>query len=216
MTNRAFVDELSTDSPAPGGGSVAALSAAQGAALAAMVANLTVGKKRYEDVWERMKDLAEESQALKDFFLGAIDDDTAAFNAVMAAFGLPKGTPAEAAARDAAVAAATLQATLVPLSVLEKVPAALLLAAEVAEHGNANSLSDAGVAALTLMAGAEGAYYNVLINLAALRALPAGGAAAGAAAPDLAGLRARADRSLAACETTAGAVRASVRARLAG
>jgi formiminotetrahydrofolate cyclodeaminase len=98
MTNRAFVDELSTDSPAPGGGSVAALCAAQGAALAAMVANLTVGKKKYAAAWESMKDLAEQAQALKDAFLAAIDDDTAAFNAVMAAFGLPKATPDEAAA----------------------------------------------------------------------------------------------------------------------
>jgi glutamate formiminotransferase/formiminotetrahydrofolate cyclodeaminase len=208
MTNRAFVDELSTDSPAPGGGSVAALCAAQGAALAAMVANLTVGKKKYAAAWESMKDLAEQAQALKDAFLAAIDDDTAAFNAVMAAFGLPKATPDEAAARNAAVAAATLRATMVPLSVLERVPAALDLAAEVAEHGNANSLSDAGVAALTLMAGAEGAYYNVLINLAALAELPE------AAAP--ADLRPRADAALARCETAAAAIRTSVRRRLAG
>ena len=208
LTNRAFVDELSTDSPAPGGGSVAALCAAQGAALSAMVANLTVGKKKYAAVWERMKDLAEEAQELKDFFLAAIDDDTAAFNAVMAAFGLPKGTPGEAAARDRAIAAATLRATLVPLSVLEKAPAALALAGEVAAGGNANSLSDAGVAGLTLMAGAEGAWYNVLINLAALAALP------GAAAP--ADLRQRADAALARCEESAAATRALVRARLQG
>ena len=208
LTNRAFVDELSTDSPAPGGGSVAALCAAQGAALCAMVANLTVGKKKYAAVWERMKDLAEEAQELKDFFLAAIDDDTAAFNAVMAAFGLPKGTPGEAAARDRAIAAATLRATLVPLSVLEKAPAALALAGEVAAGGNANSLSDSGVAALTLMAGAEGAWYNVLINLAALAALP------GAATP--ADLRQRADAALARCEESAAATRALVRARLQG
>ena len=126
----------------------------------------------------------------------------------MAAFGLPKATPAEAAARNAAVAAATLHATMVPLSVLERVPAALDLAAEVAEHGNANSLSDAGVAALTLMAGAEGAYYNVLINLAALAELPE------AAAP--ADLRPRADAALARCETAATTIRTSVRRRLAG
>lgn len=211
MTNRAFVDELSTDSPAPGGGSVAALSAAQGAALTAMVANLTVGKKKYAAVQERMKDLAEQAQAQKDFFLAAIDDDTAAFNAVMAAFGLPKGTPAEAAAREASVAAATLRATLVPLAVLEQTPAALELAAEVAGHGNANSLSDAGVAALTLMAGAEGAYYNVLINLAALAALPDAGAGTGTD-----DLRSRADAALNLCETSASRTRALVRQRLAG
>lgn len=206
MTNRAFVDELSTDSPAPGGGSVAALSAAQGAALTAMVANLTVGKKKYAAVQERMKDVAEQAQEIKDFFLAAIDDDTAAFTAVMAAFGLPKGTAAEAAARDAAVAAATLRATLVPLSVLERIPPILALTHEVAVKGNENSLSDAGVAALVLMAGAEGAYYNVLINLAALRGLPV--------AADASGLRARAVAARDECELAAARVRSDVRSRL--
>lgn len=213
LTNRQFVDELSTDSPAPGGGSVAALCAAQGAALGAMVANLTVGKKKYAAVQERMKDVAEAAQELKDVFLAAIDDDTAAFNAVMAAFGLPKGTPDEAAARDRAIAAATLRATLVPLSVLENVPAALALAAEVAESGNANSLSDAGVAALTLMTGAEGAYYNVLINLSALAALPGASLPEGAVPEDL---RPRAAAALARCEAAATATRALVRGRLEG
>ncbi len=213
LTNRQFVDELSTDSPAPGGGSVAALGAAQGAALSARVANLTVGKKKYAAVQERLKDLAEAAQELKDFFLAAIDDDTAAFNAVMAAFGLHKGSPDEAADRDGAIAAATLRATLVPLSVLENVPAALALAGEVAENGNANSLSDAGVAALTLMAGAEGAYYNVLINLAALAGLP-GASLPPDANPD--DLRPRAAAALARCEAAAAATRALVRGRLEG
>ena len=205
MTNRAFVDELSTDAPAPGGGSVAALSAAHGAALAAMVANLTVGRKKYAAVEQRMKDLAEQAQEMKDYFLAAVDDDTAAFNAVMAAYALPKGTPGEAAARDTAVAAATLGATLVPLGVLERVPAALALAGEVAEHGNTNSLSDAGVAALTLMTGAEGAYYNVLINLATLATLPGG------IPPDL---RPRAVDAMARSETAAARTRTTVRQRL--
>jgi glutamate formiminotransferase/formiminotetrahydrofolate cyclodeaminase len=209
MTNRAFVDELSTDSPAPGGGSVAALSAAQGAALTAMVANLTVGKKKYAAVQERMKDLAELAQAQKDFFLAAIDDDTAAFNAVMAAFGLSKGSPAEAAARDHAIAEATRQATRVPFGVLDRVPAALHLAAEVATDGNANSLSDAGVAALTLLTGAEGAYYNVLINLNALKGLDPGDD------PEFSPrTRAEATRLMAECGRLADAIRAQVRHRL--
>ncbi len=205
MTNRAFVDELSTDAPAPGGGSVAALSAAHGAALVAMVANLTVGRKKYAAMEARMKDLAEQAQEMKDCFLAAVDDDTAAFNAVMAAYALPKGTPGEAAARDTAVAAATLGATLVPLGVLERVPAALELAGEVAEHGNTNSLSDAGVAALTLMTGAEGAYYNVLINLATLATLPGG------IPPDL---RPRAADAMARSEAAAARTRTAVRQRL--
>lgn len=209
MTNRAFVDELSSDSPAPGGGSVAALSAAQGAALAAMVANLTVGKKKYAAVQEQMTDLAEQAQELKDFFLAAIDDDTAAFNAVMAAFGLPRGSTEESAARASAIAEATRQATRIPFGVLSRVPAALELAARAAADGNANSLSDAGVAALTLLAGAEGAYYNVLINLAALRELEAG------ADSEFADhTRAESVRLLAECTRRADGVRQLVRGRL--
>ena len=89
MSTRAFVDELSTDSPAPGGGSVAALCGAMGAALASMVANLTVGKKKFEEAWEPMKKAACRGQELKDWFLDAVDEDTAAFNLVMAAFRMP-------------------------------------------------------------------------------------------------------------------------------
>ena len=169
MTNRQFADELSTDSPAPGGGSVAALCAAQAAALVAMVGNLTVDKNRYEGVQDRVKEIAELGQDLKDFFLGAMDDDTAAFNAVMDCFRLPKGAPDQNQARDLALAEATRGATRVPLSVLERVPALLELAGEIADIGNAPSLSDAGVAVLAAMTGAEGAYYNVLINLESLK-----------------------------------------------
>ncbi len=209
MTSREFADELSSDSPAPGGGSVAALSAAQAAALVAMVANLTVGKKKYAKVQERVKEIAELGQDLKDFFLAAIDDDTNAFNAVMETFRLPKGTPEQAKARDLAVAEATREATRVPLSVLEKVPATLELADEVARIGNTNSLSDAGVAALTGLAGAEGAYYNVLINLDSLRELDQ------SAAPGFAeDTRKAATAALARCEELAAQTRTLVRERL--
>ncbi len=210
MTNRAFLDELSTDSPAPGGGSVAALAAAQSAALSAMVANLTVGKAGYEAAQARCCAIAERGQDLKDRLLRAMDDDTAAFNRVMAAFGLPRKTPDEQQRRGLAVAEATRGATTVPLSVLEACPELLELAGEIARIGNANSLSDAGVAALTAMAGAEGAYYNVLINLAALKELDQG------AAPGFADdARARAETALARCEELAAAVRREVRERLA-
>lgn len=168
MTGREFVDELSSDSPAPGGGSVAALCAAQGAALVAMVANLTVGKKKYAAVQDRVKAIASAAQALKDAFLAAIDDDTDAFNAVMASFGLPRKSDAQKRAREMAIAAATRRATEVPLAVLAQIPDLLALADEIAAIGNESSLSDAGVAALTALAAAEGAYYNVLINLASL------------------------------------------------
>jgi glutamate formiminotransferase / formiminotetrahydrofolate cyclodeaminase len=156
-----FVDELSRDSAAPGGGSVAALAGALGAGLAAMVANLTVDKPEYEKVKAEMIDIAEKGQALKDRLVRAVDDDTFAFNEVMAAFGLPKG-----AARDAAILAANKKATLVPLSVLEAIPAMLELAEAAGARGNRNSLSDAGVAVLAARAAAMGAYYNVLINTA--------------------------------------------------
>ena len=176
MTNREFVDVLSTDSPAPGGGSVAALCAAQAAALTAMVGNLTVGKKKqYLSVQDRVKEIAELGQDMKDFFLNAIDDDTNSFNVVMDCFGLPKKTANQKKVRDLAIADATRGATRVPLSVLEKVPALLKLAAEISEIGNAPSLSDAGVAVLTALAGAEGAYYNVLINLEGLKELDQSG-----------------------------------------
>jgi glutamate formiminotransferase / formiminotetrahydrofolate cyclodeaminase len=209
MTNREFADELSSDSPAPGGGSVAALSCAQSAALTAMVGNLTVGKKKYAKVQDRVKEIAELGQDLKDFFLKAIDDDTDSFNAVMATFRLPKATPEQAKAKDLATAAATRLATSVPLSVLEKTVEVLELANEIAGIGNANSLSDAGVAALTGLAGAEGAYYNVLINLDGLAALDQ------SEAPDFAAeTLERAKKALAACEATAARTRASVREKL--
>ncbi len=209
MTNRAFLDELSTDSPAPGGGSVAALGCAQAAALVAMVANLTVGKKKYDAVQDRVKAVAVRGQDLKDGFLAAMDHDTEAFNAVMASFGLAKGTPDQARERDLAIAAATREATRVPLSVLQAVPELLDLAAEIAEIGNAPSLSDAGVAVLMAMAGAEGAYYNVIINLESLRGLDQ------SAEPSFAGETLAAARAtLADCEQRAAAARAAVRGRL--
>ena len=163
-----FVDECSSESPAPGGGSVAALSGALGAGLACMVANLTVGKKGYEAVWEEMKEVAAEGQGIKDRFVGAVDRDTEAFNAVMAGFRMPKGTPEQKAARDEAILEATKTATLVPFEVLEAVPRALELALVVASKGNKNSASDAGVAASALRTAAEGAWLNVRINLATM------------------------------------------------
>jgi glutamate formiminotransferase len=209
LTNREFVDVLSTDSPAPGGGSVAALCAAQSAALTAMVGNLSVGKKKYDAVQDRVKEIAELGQDLKDFFLGAIDDDTNSFNLVMDCFGLPKNTPEQKQARDLAIAEATRGATRVPLSVLEKVPELLKLASEIGEIGNAASLSDAGVAILTALAGAEGAYYNVLINLEGLKDLDQSGE------PDfLPDALARAKAAMAESEALASESRAKVRTKL--
>jgi glutamate formiminotransferase / formiminotetrahydrofolate cyclodeaminase len=168
MTTRGFADELSSDSPAPGGGSVAALCGALGGALAAMVANLTIGKKGLEASWDPMREVAPKGQELKDWFLAAVDEDTAAFNRVMDAFRLPGKTPEETAAKERAVQEATKGAAEVPLSVLERSLEVLALAAATVRQGNPNSASDAGVAALCARTCAEGAYLNVRINLKSL------------------------------------------------
>jgi glutamate formiminotransferase/formiminotetrahydrofolate cyclodeaminase len=169
MTLRGFSDELSMDSPAPGGGSVAALCGALSAGLSAMVANLTVGKKGYEAVCGEMIAVAVEAQALKDFLLEAVDRDTEAFNKVIEAFRLPKTTPEQAEEKDRAIEGANKEATLVPLEVLEKAVDAVSLARIAAAKGNRNSLSDAGVAGLAAQTAGEGAYYNVLINLGGIK-----------------------------------------------
>ena len=169
MTLRGFADELSMDSPAPGGGSVAALCGALSAGLAAMVANLTVGKKGYEAVHDEMIATAVRAQALKDRLLEAVDKDTLAFNKVMEAFRLPKTTPEQAAEKDRAVEEANKEATLVPLGVLEMAVETVRLARTAAAKGNRNSVSDAGVAGLAGQAAGEGAYDNVLINLQGIR-----------------------------------------------
>lgn len=168
-TVRDFADELSMDSPAPGGGSVAALCGALSAGLSSMVANLTVGKKGYEKAAEALNAAALRAQALKDEYLALVDRDTEAFNAVMDALRLPKATEEQARERDAAVEAATRQATLVPLRTLEAALELCELADQAAREGNRNSLSDAGVAALAARAAAEGAYYNVRINLPGIK-----------------------------------------------
>ncbi|MDD3050218.1 MAG: glutamate formimidoyltransferase [Candidatus Cloacimonetes bacterium] len=163
-----FADELASDSPAPGGGSVAALSVSLSGALSAMVSNLTFGKKGYETVWEKSVEFAERGQAIKLEALQAIDDDTFAFNEMMAAMRLPKKTDEEKRARDEAMEKATQNAILVPLETLKIAHKAVLLAAEVAEVGNKNALSDAGVAAIMANAAAKSAYLNVKINMSGI------------------------------------------------
>ncbi len=160
-----FNDELSSDSPAPGGGSIAALSGSLSASLSSMVAALTFSKKGFEELKEEMSNIGEETQKIKYEFLRDIDLDTDAFNRVMAAFKLPKKTDEDKKIRKEKIEEATKEATLVPLNVLKKSVRALELALEVTQKGNPNSLSDAGVAGLTGETCAWGAYYNVLINL---------------------------------------------------
>ncbi len=164
LSAKGFVDEVSSESPAPGGGSVAALAGSLAAALSAMVANLTVGKKGYESVWGTMSDMAVRAQSVKEQLARAVDEDTNAFNAVMEAGKLPKNTPEEKKIREATIQEGYKAAANVPLETARACLEALKLSAE-AVKGNKNSASDAGVAALMARAGVHGAALNVLINL---------------------------------------------------
>jgi glutamate formiminotransferase/formiminotetrahydrofolate cyclodeaminase len=164
-TVAAFVDELSSDSPAPGGGSVAALCGSVSAGLSAMIAALTFTKKGMEELRSAMEDLGQRAQTLKDWFLQAIDRDTDAFNQVLAAMRLPRSTESDIAARAEAMESANQQATRVPLEVLERSVEALELALAVAREGNPHAITDAGVAGICALAAAEGAALNVRINL---------------------------------------------------
>jgi glutamate formiminotransferase/formiminotetrahydrofolate cyclodeaminase len=200
-----FADELSTDSPAPGGGSVAALNGALSGALSAMVGNLTHGRKGQEDVWDAMSNLAAEAQSLKDWYLEAVDRDTEAFNQVIAAGRGRAKSEEEKAAKAERVKMANRGATTVPLEVLEGCGRLVELAGEMATSGNPNSLSDAGVAAWCARTCAEGAYYNVLINLAGL----------GDDAEWAAGVEKRAQEALTAVRVAADELAAETERRLA-
>lgn len=165
LSLRAYADETASESPAPGGGSAAAYVGALGAALGAMVANLSAHKVGWDERWEEFSGWAEQGQRLKEELLGLVDADTAAFNAIMAAFALPKGTATEKAARTAAVQAATRRAIEVPFRVMQVAAEALPLAVAMAEKGNPNSVSDAAVGALCARAAVQGAFLNVRINV---------------------------------------------------
>jgi glutamate formiminotransferase / formiminotetrahydrofolate cyclodeaminase len=169
MNLREFCNETLSDSPAPGGGSVAALMGALGASLGGMVANLSAGKRSWDDKLEYFSDWAVKAQQLKDQLLSLVDEDTAAFNKVMDAFALPKEAAEEKAARAAAIEQATKYAAEVPLKVMETASKSYDLLAEMAESGNPASVSDVGVGALATRACIEGAALNVRINLAQLK-----------------------------------------------
>ena len=169
MNLREFCNETLSDSPAPGGGSVAALMGALGASLGGMVANLSAGKRGWDDKLEYFSDWAVKAQQLKDELLSLVDEDTAAFNKVMDAFALPKASAEEKTARAAAIEQATKYAAEVPLKVMEIASKSYELLAEMAEKGNPASVSDVGVGALATRACIEGAALNVRINLAQLK-----------------------------------------------
>lgn len=169
MTCTGFADETASESPAPGGGSIAAYMGSLGAALGTMVANLSAHKPGWDDRWEEFSKWAENGQALKDELNHLVDEDTRSFNLIMDAFGLPKKTDEEKAARKAAIQDATKYATSIPYKTMEKAAEVLPLCMEMAKNGNPNSVSDAGVGVLAAVAGVRGAYLNVLINASGLQ-----------------------------------------------
>ena len=169
MNLREFCNETLSDSPAPGGGSVAALMGALGASLGGMVANLSAGKRGWDDKLEYFSDRAVKAQQLKDELLSLVDEDTAAFNKVMDAFALPKESAEEKIARSSAIEQATKHAAEIPLKAMETAFKSYQLLSEMADKGNPASISDVGVGALATRACIEGAAMNVRINLAALK-----------------------------------------------
>ncbi len=168
MNLQQFANETASESPAPGGGSISAYAGALGVSLATMVANLSSHKKGWDDKWEEFSNWAEKGQKIKDELLYLVDEDTNAFNKIMEAFGLPKATDEEKALRKKAIDAATKYAIEIPFKVMQKSYEAMAIVKAMAENGNPNSVSDAGVGALCIRTAVYGAYLNVQINSAGL------------------------------------------------
>ena len=168
MSVTGFANETASDSPAPGGGSIAALAGALGASLGTMVANLSAGKRGWEERVAEFSVWAEKGQQLKDRLLFLVDEDTRAFDAIMQAFGLPKDTPEQVAERKAAIQEASKYATLTPYYTMQAAFDCVELLQEMAEKGNPNSLSDVGVGALCIKTAVRGAWLNVITNASGL------------------------------------------------
>lgn len=169
MTCAGFAEETASESPAPGGGSISAYMGALAAALGTMVANLSSHKAGWDDRWEYFSDWAEKGMAVMNELLALVDEDTAAFNRIMDVFGMPKGTTEEKEARAVAMETATLYATQVPLRTMKAAYKAFNVVRAMAEEGNPNSVSDAGVGALAARSAVMGACLNVKINAAGLK-----------------------------------------------
>ena len=169
MTVTAFSEETASESPAPGGGSVAAAVGALGAALGAMVANLSSHKRGWDDRWQEFSDWAEKGQRAREELLRLVDEDTRAFSRVLDAFGLPKTTPEEKAARSAAIQDATKYATEIPFRVMETAFGSMEVMRAMTEIGLESSVSDAGVGGLCARTAVMGAWLNVRINGAQLK-----------------------------------------------
>ena len=168
MTCREFADETASESPAPGGGSISAYMGVLAAALGTMVANLSAHKPGWDDRWREFSDMAERGRDIQDRLIALVDEDTEAFNRIMAVYSMPKGTEAERAARATALEDATLYATEVPLRTMKAAFDTFDLLQAMATEGNPNSVSDAGVGALAAEAAVAGAGLNVRINAAGL------------------------------------------------
>ena len=169
MNLRAFANETASESPAPGGGSISAYVGSLGVALGNMVANLSAGKRGWEEQTTFFSDWAEKGQHIQSELLKIVDEDTAAFNAIMNAFGLPKGTDAEKQARTLAIEEATKFACEVPLRTMKLAFDSLNMLAAMIEKGNQNSITDAGVGVLCVKTAVRGAYFNVLVNAKSLK-----------------------------------------------
>lgn len=169
LTVAGFADETASESPAPGGGSISAYMGALAAALGTMVANLSAHKAGWDERWEEFSDVAEKGRRLQDRLITLVDEDTEAFNRIMAVFAMPKNTEAEKALRKHALEEATLFATEVPLQTMKISFDCFEILKEMAEKGNPSSVSDAGVGALAARAAVRGAYLNVKINAAGLK-----------------------------------------------
>lgn len=165
MTVKDYLDLLKSDSPAPGGGSVSALTGAQGLALMLMVADLTLTKEKYLDEHDLCKKVKEEGLPLYQSLAEAIDKDTDAYNRVFAAYKLPKETDEDKATRSKAIGEANHLATLVPFEVMNQAYEGLKLVSRLVNHSNSNAASDLGVAAVCLETAVKGAWLNVSINL---------------------------------------------------
>lgn len=169
MTCRAFADETASESPAPGGGSISAYMGALGAALGTMVANLSAHKPGWDDQWEYFSDFAVKGRDIQERLMHLVDEDTEAFNRIMAVFSMPKSTPEEKAARAEALEAATIHAAEVPLKTMKTAFEAFDLLEAMAREGNPNSVSDVGVGALAVRSAILGAQLNVRINAAGIK-----------------------------------------------
>jgi formiminotetrahydrofolate cyclodeaminase len=189
-----FLATLASDSPTPGGGAVAAVAGAAGAALIEMVCNLTIDKKNYEDAWDRMRKLRGQAERARSELVAWADRDATAFDGVMEAFKMPKDTDGQRAVRAAAIQRGYLAAAKVPLEIARASASLMPVALETVERGNVNAASDGVSAAQMLFAGTECAIYNVQINAAALK----DEAAAAALRDEVAALEGTAEELLAA------------------